>query len=77
MSIGDKVSLVSARILAGMGYDFMTDPDLRAAAAADFRAMRGDAPFVSGLPPERTQPLGLPDYMVKTGEDELFAIWPT
>ncbi len=77
MSIGDKVAVVSARILAGMGYDYMTDAALRAAAAEDFRLVRGDMPYVSPIPPDRTQPLGLPDYMVKTGQDELFAVWPT
>ncbi|WP_199533432.1 hypothetical protein [Rhodovulum sp. 12E13] len=51
----------------------MIDPALRAAAAVDFRLVRGQAPYVSRLPLGRTQPLGLPDHMVKTGQDELFA----
>jgi aminobenzoyl-glutamate utilization protein B len=73
MSIGDKASLATSRILAGMGYDLMTQPDLLAAAKADFVKRRGDAPFVSPLPPERTQPLGLPDFLRKSGQDEVFA----
>ena len=43
MSIGDKVALVSARILAGMGYDCLTDPALHEAAAENYRMVRGDA----------------------------------
>ena len=73
MSIGDKGSLATARILAGCGYDLMTDPDLRRAAREDFRARRGDAPFVSPLPPDRKRPLGLDPRFLKTGDDELFA----
>ncbi len=73
MSIGRKASLATARILAGMGYDLMTQPDLLAAAKADFVRRRGDAPFVSPLPADRTQPLGLPDFLRKSGLDEVFA----
>jgi aminobenzoyl-glutamate utilization protein B len=36
MSIGDKASLSTAKILAGAGHDLMTQPDLLAAAKADF-----------------------------------------
>jgi aminobenzoyl-glutamate utilization protein B len=73
MSIGDKGSLNTARVLAGAGYDLMTDPELRAAAREDFRRRVGDAPFVSPLPPERRQPLGLDPKFIKTGTEELFA----
>lgn len=73
MSIGDKASLATARILAAMGFDLMTQPDLLAAAKVDFVARRGDAPFVSPLPPDRMEPLGLPDFLRKTGADEIFA----
>ncbi|HVL20044.1 MAG TPA: amidohydrolase [Amaricoccus sp.] len=73
MSIGDKGSLMTARILAGCGHDLMTDPALRAAAKADFEARRGDAPFVSPLPKDRTAPLGLDPHFIKTGSEELFA----
>lgn len=72
MSIGDKASLNTARILAGAGYDLMTDASLRQAAKADFAQRRGAAPFVSPLPPDRRQPLGLGKF-VKTGDDEIFA----
>jgi aminobenzoyl-glutamate utilization protein B len=73
MSIGDKGSLATARILAGMGFDYMTDPAIRASAKEDFRKRRGDKPFVSPLPPTRTQPLGLPPFLRKQGADEVFA----
>lgn len=75
MSIGDKASLDAATILAGMGHEVMTDPDLRAAAKADLLARRGaDFVFASPLPPERKQPLGLPDFLRKQGADEVFAV---
>lgn len=73
MSIGDKASLNTARILAAAGFDLMTDAALRLAAKDDFRRRRGDAPFVSPLPPSRKRPLGLDRFFVKTGDDELFA----
>lgn len=73
MSIGDKASLNTARILAAAGFDLMTDASLREAAKADFRRRRGDKPFVSPLPPARTQPLTLPVFLRKGGQDEVFA----
>jgi len=73
MSIGDRTSLETARILAAAGYDLMTDADLRKAAMDDFRARRGDAPFVSPLPPDRTRPMGLDRFFIKTGDAEVFA----
>jgi aminobenzoyl-glutamate utilization protein B len=71
MSIGDKASLNTARILAAAGFDLMRDEALREAAKADFRQRRGDAPFRSPLPAERTRPLNLPPHLVKTGDDEV------
>lgn len=73
MSIGDKGSLNTARILAAAGFDLMTDPNLRRAVKDDYVKRRGSEPFVSPLPPERKKPLGLDRFFVKTGDDELFA----
>ncbi|MGL5116471.1 MAG: amidohydrolase [Beijerinckiaceae bacterium] len=73
MSIGDKASLNTSIILAGAGYDLMTNAALREAVKADFRARRGDRPFQSPLPPERKQPLGLPSFLTKSGQDDAFA----
>ncbi len=72
MSIGDKASLNTARVLAAIGLDLMTEPALLQAAKADFQKRRGDKPFVSPLPPTRTQPLGLPPFLRKQGADEVF-----
>jgi aminobenzoyl-glutamate utilization protein B len=71
MSIGDKASLATARIMAGLGFDVMTDATLREAARAELLRQRGDAPYASPLPASRRQPLGLPDHLRKTGEDEV------
>jgi aminobenzoyl-glutamate utilization protein B len=73
MMIGDKASLNSARVLAGAGFDLMTDAALRASAKMDFQRRRGDRPFKSPLPPDRKAPLALPPFLVKTGRDEVFA----
>jgi aminobenzoyl-glutamate utilization protein B len=70
MSIGDKASVDTARILAGAGHDLMTDPALRAAAAADLDRRRAGRAYVSPLPPDRTVPRGLPDYMHKGPGDD-------
>lgn len=72
MSIGDGASLATARILAAAGHDLMTNPELRAAAREDFRRRRGDTPFVSALPPDRMQPLGLETRFIKTADEEIF-----
>jgi aminobenzoyl-glutamate utilization protein B len=71
MSIGDKGSLATARILAGVGHDLMTQPVLLAAAKADFLRRRGDTVFASALAPDK-QPEILPEYMHKApGDDTL------
>lgn len=71
MSIGDKGSLNTARVLAAAGYDLMTDAALREAARVDFRARRGDRPFTSALPASQKRPMGLPAFMTRTGDDEM------
>ena len=69
MSIGDKASLATATILAGAGYDLMTQPDLLAAAKADFARRKGDTAFASALAPDK-KPEILPAYMHKTAGDD-------
>lgn len=77
MSIGDKGSLATARILAGAGHDLMTQPALLAAARADLARRKGDTAYVSPLPPDRRVPRGLPDYMHKApGDDTLVPAVP-
>ncbi|WP_439576859.1 amidohydrolase [Elioraea sp.] len=71
MSIGDKSSIATAAVLAAAGFDLMTDPALREAARADFRRRIGDRPFRSAIPASRTRPLGVPEYLIRTGEDEI------
>jgi aminobenzoyl-glutamate utilization protein B len=73
MSIGDKASLNTARIMAAAGFDLMTDKALRDAAKADLVKRRGDYVFASPIPATRKQPLGLPDFLRKTGSDEFGA----
>lgn len=77
MSIGDKGSLKTAQILAGCGYDLMTDAELRSAAMADFRERIGGRPFVSPLPADRTEPFALDPRFIKTGSEEIFAFETT
>jgi aminobenzoyl-glutamate utilization protein B len=71
MSIGDRASLDTARILAGAGFDAMTDPAIRAAAQADLETRMAGKTYVPLLPADRTEPLGLPDWLRKTGQDEV------
>jgi aminobenzoyl-glutamate utilization protein B len=69
MSIGDKASLATARILAGAGHDLMTQPDLLAAAKADFVTRKGETKFVSALSMDR-KPEILPEFMHKAAGDD-------
>lgn len=72
MSIGDKGALWSAMVMAGVGYELMTDAGLRKAARADFEARRGDTPYASPLPPERLRPDGIPAHLLlRDGSGEL------
>lgn len=71
MSIGDKASIASAKIMAGVGHDLMTNAELRRAARADLVRRLGNYKYVSPLPPDQKQPPGIPDYLLKTGEDEV------
>lgn len=72
MSIGDKASLDTARIMAGAGYDMMTQPEMLAAAKADLVRRRGNAVFKPAIGKDQT-PFGLPAYLVKAPGDDRIA----
>lgn len=75
-SIGDRASLDTARILAGMGFDLMTDADLRMAARADLDRRVAGQTYVPVLPADRKEPIGVPDWLRKTGLDEVVSFDP-
>lgn len=74
MSIGDRASLDTARILAGMGFDLMTSADLRAQAKADLEARRGGAAYAPILPADRKTPLRLPSWLHKVSGEEYVSL---
>lgn len=69
MSIGDKASLDTARILAGLGHDLLTKPDMLAAAKADFVKRKGDIAYVSPLAADK-KPEILPAFIHKVAGDD-------
>ncbi|MGI6856863.1 amidohydrolase [Mesorhizobium sp. 1B3] len=72
MSIGDKSSIYSAIVMAGVGYDLMIDADLRAAAKADFERRKGGRAYVSPLPEGKARPEGIPPHLLlRDGSSEL------
>lgn len=72
MSIGDKSAIYSAIVMAGVGYDLMTDPALRAAARADFERRLEGRSYVSPLPEGKTRPEGIPPHLLlRDGSSEL------
>ncbi|AYG63784.1 amidohydrolase (plasmid) [Rhizobium jaguaris] len=72
MSIGDKGSIYSAIIMAGVGYDLMTSAELRAAARADFDRRKAGRKYVSPLAETRLRPDGIPQHLLmRDGSQEL------
>jgi len=72
MSIGDKGSIYSATVMAGVGYDIMTNPELRAAARADFNRRKAGRIYVSPLAESRLRPDGIPSHLLlRDGSEEL------
>lgn len=59
MSIGHKGMIMATKAIASLGADLFTDPDLLAAAKADFKERVGDNVYKSALDPEMKEPLGL------------------
>jgi aminobenzoyl-glutamate utilization protein B len=66
-------AIASAKIMAGIGHDLMTNADLRKAAKADLVRRRGDYKYVSPISPEITRPPGIPAYLIKDGTDEILS----
>lgn len=72
MSIGDKASLYSAMVMAGVGYDLMTNAELRSAARADFDRRKGGRQYISPLAENRIRPDGIPSHLLlRDGSQEL------
>ena len=58
--------------MAGVGYDLMTDPELRAAARADFDRRKAGRSYVSPLAENRLRPDGIPSHLLlRDGSQEL------
>ncbi|AWV24071.1 N-acyl-L-amino acid amidohydrolase [Roseomonas mucosa] len=71
-SIGDKGAINSAIVMAGVGFDLMTDAGLRDQVKADFRKRRGGGPYVSPLPEGKKRPEGIPPrLLLRDGTGEL------
>jgi aminobenzoyl-glutamate utilization protein B len=62
-SIGLKGAIQAAKVMACSGLDILNDAELRQAARADFERRVADQPYVSPLPPEIKQPVGLPEWV--------------
>ena len=54
----------------------MTDPGVLAAAKADLDARMAGKTYVPLLPADRTEPIGIPDWLRKTGQDEVVSFDP-
>jgi aminobenzoyl-glutamate utilization protein B len=66
-------SIATAKIMAGIGHDLMTNADVRKAEKADLLRRRGDYKYVSPIPPEIKQPPGVPAYLIKGVGDEILS----
>ncbi len=77
MSIGDRASLDTARILAGIGHDLMTDPALRAAARADFDTRRAAGPSPRSSRPNRRPPSASPTGCARRARTRSPRRWTT
>ncbi|TVQ06523.1 MAG: amidohydrolase [Leptolyngbya sp. DLM2.Bin27] len=73
MSIGIKGAVAAAKVLAATGADLLTDPDLRAAARADFEQRTAGITYQAALDPDQVHPIGLPEYMIEGCQREFFA----
>jgi aminobenzoyl-glutamate utilization protein B len=71
-SIGIKGAIQAAKILTAMGYDLLSDAELRAQARAEFSERTKGVVYRSPLPDELTRPLGTPaDILQQIQEQQL------
>lgn len=71
-TIGDKGALNSAIVMAGVGYDVMTDAAFREDVRADFQTRLGGRTYVSPLPEGKIRPHGVPPHLLlRDGTGEL------
>ena len=66
MDIGLKAGRQTALAMAILGWDLLTDPELRAEARADFERRAADSPYQCALPDDRTVPFDMPTWMIPT-----------
>jgi aminobenzoyl-glutamate utilization protein B len=73
MSIGLKGAMAAAKVLAATGADLLTDPELRAAARADFEQRTAGITYTAAIDPDQAHPIGLPEHMIESCQREFFA----
>lgn len=66
MDTGLKAGRQTALAMALLGWDILTDADLRAAARADLVRRTADKPYQCALPADRTVPFDMPKWMIPT-----------
>jgi aminobenzoyl-glutamate utilization protein B len=66
-----KGAMGAAEVQIALGYDVLTDPELRAAAKAEMEKQRRGQAYVCPLPTDRTQPFGLDEVPVKQAYEEI------
>jgi aminobenzoyl-glutamate utilization protein B len=74
MTIGDKGSVQSAEILAAVGMDLMTDPELRAAAKAGLAKSMDGRKYEAVLSDRLLRELDAAEGMIKGASDEFVDI---
>ncbi|MEM7171685.1 MAG: amidohydrolase [Pseudomonadota bacterium] len=62
-TIGDKAAITAAKSLALLGWDILTDEELRAEMRADFERRTDGFTYVSPIPDFLMEPVGLPEDM--------------
>jgi len=73
MTIGQKSAFHAAHVLALTALDLLMDAELRAAAREDLAQRTAGKAFVSALPAEQKQPIGIPEWLHGDGSSEVIA----